>query len=871
MYDDMIAHIKIYIMKRLFIASLMLLFAVSCETLPEEVAQEAQSVTIEFAAPDISYDDAKAVYDAGGHKLQWVGGDQIGCFAEGCTNIRFTNTSDCPTAFTGKIVGSPQSFWFYFPYQTTTSSDPSSIVLNHPSEQNLLAGTFGTNPPMAAQCSASDLTQSVTFHNAGAIVKFNVTSDVARTLVKAEFKGNGNEILAGSYTMDIKSATPVMKMANDGKTVITMNGTVEMQAKSVYSFIVVVPPATYSNGFTVKLTDADGFVVEKVFDNGSLTIARNKAINLSSTIEFNQSTQVAPVNLLMNSLTFSYVENETTKTVTFNIDEDNLIAKASKTGFTDPRALSMAMTYTATAEGKTVTPTITLDQEGGNAAATISRPSSFTANLTVPRTITMAYGDVVKTYTIKLSQLTDSGLPVVYVNTPNGAEITSKDDWMPEEPDDDMEDAYYSYIYIDADGRTNWDGTALSEFENAKCYVKGRGNTTWNWDKKPYAFKLDKKVPVLGMAKHKRWVLLANKIDKTMVRNILTFMIAADCYNDGAGNQQGWNPTGQSVELVLNGVHKGNYLLCEQIKIDSNRINITESKTPTTSTSDQGYLLEGDRYWGNDPTEMLYWTSYRSQTSYAQQYNKNFTYMYGTNYHEGGAQATSGTYKFKWGLKSPDDGDLGENGAGKNTDAYKWINERVTDVEDFIFNTMTTSTPLSEIAQYIHIDSFINYWLVFEMAMNQEPNNPGSCYMYYDNNDGLFHAGPVWDFDWGTYNYSFTDDDLYTNKADHFIVANSLWYCRLLQNTAFQNRVSERWAIIKPMLQATVENVNVLKSYLEVSASYNWNMWTTNTTDHGDPNGEKNTSFSTAINNVYNNAKSRITDLETLISNKRYK
>jgi hypothetical protein len=424
-------------------------------------------------------------------------------------------------------------------------------------------------------------------------------------------------------------------------------------------------------------------------------------------------------------------------------------------------------------------------------------------------------------------------------------------------------------VHIDAEGRTTWDKTALEEFANAKCYVKGRGNTTWNWDKKPYAIKLDKKSPVLGMAKHKRWVLLANKIDKTMMRNKVTFMIAAACYKDGA-TQQGWNPTGQSVELVLNGVHKGNYLLCEQIKVDANRVNIGESKTPATSTSDQGYLLEGDRYWGTDDTEQLWWTSYRSQTQYRQLKNVDFTYLYGTNYYTGGPNTTSGNYKFMWGLKTPDDGDLGENGAGKNTDAFKWINDKVTATEKFIFETMTSSTPLSEISKYIHVDSFINYWLVFEMAMNQELNNPGSVYMYYDNTDGTFHAGPVWDFDWGTYNYNFTDDNLYKNKASHFLVANSLWYCSLIKNTAFQQRVTERWENIKPQLEIVVEHIPELTDYLAKSAEYNWGMWSTKTPDHGDPNGENTTSHSTAAKNIYDNAKSRINDLNKLITNKRY-
>ena len=534
-----------------------------------------------------------------------------------------------------------------------------------------------------------------------------------------------------------------------------------------------------------------------------------------------------------------------------------MTAQANLSGYTNASATRLTLGYKSLVNGEEVAPSITIDGKAYSSTATY--------DLTMPVEIVLSYGDVTKTYTAKLSQLTDTGLPVVYLRTPS--EITSKDIWTP--TSDEVSDEEFCQLYIDADGRNSWDGVAFEDFAEFNCQVKGRGNTTWDWPKKPYAIKLAKKKEVLGMAKHKRWVLLANIIDKSMIRNSVAFMIAKACYNDGTGAQQGWNPSGHCVELVLNGKHLGNYLLCEQIKIDGNRIDIAESDTPTTSTSDQGYLLEIDRYWGNDATEQLYWTSYRKSTSYAQSYNSNYSYMYGTNYYDGGVQVSYGNYKMKFGLKGPDDGDLGENGAGKNTAAYQFIYNKVNDTEKWIFNTMTTSTSLDEIAKYIHVDSYIDYWLTFEVAMNQEPNNPGSVYMYYDPSDGLLHAGPIWDFDYGTYMYDYNDCGLYYNKSSHFILANSIWYCRLLQNTAFQNRVSERWAIIKPLLETMVEQIPTLKSYLATSATYNWSMWTTS--GAGDPNGENSTSYSTAATKIYNNTKSRISDLNTLITNKRYK
>ena len=70
------------------------------------------------------------------------------------------------------------------------------------------------------------------------------------------------------------------------------------------------------------------------------------------------------------------------------------------------------------------------------------------------------------------------------------------------------------------------------------------------------------------MPKHKRWVLLANWMDRTLLRNAVTFETARQIMD--------WAPRGRFVELYLNGKHQGNYYLCEQIKPDENRVDIDE-------------------------------------------------------------------------------------------------------------------------------------------------------------------------------------------------------------------------------------------------------------------------------------------------------
>lgn len=811
------------------------------DDLPEAGAEVAFTAAVE---------NSRAHLDAG--KTAWDADDTIGCFAgDDNANIRFTTSAANLGVFSGVVSGTPQCYRLYYPWSASASISGSVLSASLPAEQQLKEGTYDTTLPMTA--SVQSLDDGVMFRNLCGVLCFTVRSNIDRTLSSLRFAPRADIPVAGAYTVDMDrtDAPEIVMSSSDAAGSVCLTGEVAMTAGTDYRFYVILPPAVYAGGFTVTLADTDGQTADFDADfTADLTVKRSVITEVGKVLEFDSA--AAADRLALTSLSIA------SPAVEFEIDEQARTATASREGFVNPAALKLAAGYAARIGGVDVVPEITVDGKAADAA-------SFTADLSMPVIITLSYakasGEVVESsYTVKFSQLTDTGLPVVYVRTPGGADITDKDNWLPAEPETTQDDDYYSYIYIDADGRSSWVGEAFEDFAKVKCYMKGRGNTTWEWPKKPYAIKLDKKAAVLGMPKHKRWVLLANMIDKSMMRNSVAFLLAKACYDDGTGAQQGWNPSGHSVELVLNGVHRGNYLLCEQIKIDGNRIDIAESKTPTAATSEQGYLLEGDRYWGDDPTEQLYWTSYRAQTSYKQ--SQSGKYIYATNYIDGSA------YKFKWGLKSPDDGDLGENGAGKSTAAYQWINAKVTEVEQWIFNTMTSSTSLAEIASRIDPDSFIDYWLTFEMAMNQELNNPGSVYMYYDPADGLLHAGPVWDFDYGTFDYNYTDWGLYPNKSSHFLVANSLWYCRLLQNTAFQSRVAERWATVKPILEAAVTGIPALQSYLAKSAQYNFGMWSTS--DGGDPNSENSISYSTAAAKISNNAKSRIANLDELITNKRY-
>ncbi|WP_028903319.1 MULTISPECIES: CotH kinase family protein [unclassified Prevotella] len=115
--------------------------------------------------------------------------------------------------------------------------------------------------------------------------------------------------------------------------------------------------------------------------------------------------------------------------------------------------------------------------------------------------------------------------------------------------------------------------------------TKERGNASRQFPKKPYRIKFDKKQNVLDApAKAKKWTLINNYGDKTLMRNLLAFELS---------RRMGlsYTPYGTAVDVLLNGEYKGCYQLCDQIEVNKNRVNIT----------DDSYLIEVDAYAYDEP------------------------------------------------------------------------------------------------------------------------------------------------------------------------------------------------------------------------------------------------------------------------------
>ena len=263
----------------------------------------------------------------------------------------------------------------------------------------------------------------------------------------------------------------------------------------------------------------------------------------------------------------------------------------------------------------------------------------------------------------RLYQLTN--LPTVSIHTLNG-----------EIPYDKVHQIVSQLTIISDDGKH-----ILSE----PGTTRERGNYSRNFDKKPYRIKFDEKQHLLDApAKAKKWTLINNYGDKTLMRNLLAFELSKLL-------GMPYTPFGTSVDVLLNGEYKGCYQLCDQISVNKNRVAITEM-TPRDDSGDAltgGYLIEVDAYANQ---EKSWFSSYK------------------------GTPVT---------IKSPEEDSITVN-------QRQYIQNQ--------FNTMEF-----DIFHYLDRNTFLRHFLVGEMSGNTDTY--WSVYMYKQRGDEMIYTGPVWDFD----------------------------------------------------------------------------------------------------------------------------
>lgn len=244
------------------------------------------------------------------------------------------------------------------------------------------------------------------------------------------------------------------------------------------------------------------------------------------------------------------------------------------------------------------------------------------------------------------------------------------------------------------------------DLDKTDVEVKGRGNTSWQlYDKKGYQIKFSKKTSVLGMDKAKKWVLLANSSDPSMVKNKTSFDLSSKL---GAS----FTPNSQFVDLWIEGDYRGTYEVTDKVEIGSSRVDIDDAT---------GVVSELD-------TEF-----YRTETYSTDRWGRQFT------------------------LKDPDVED--SEAVKGNFDAF------IAKLDKFE-EALDSHAEWDTITGLADVNSIATYYLINEFTANDE-STATSQYWTWNGGSDTLHMGPSWDFDTSMEAQSTSDD--YYFYQDHVI------------------------------------------------------------------------------------------------------
>jgi hypothetical protein len=366
-------------------------------------------------------------------------------------------------------------------------------------------------------------------------------------------------------------------------------------------------------------------------------------------------------------------------------------------------------------------------------------------------------------------------LPVLELSTDGNAPIVSKEDYIK------------GSFALSGAGVTSASGT---------LEVRGRGNSTWAWPKKPYRLKLTNATSLLGMPASRHWVLLANYADKTLMRNDIAFMFS---------NSVGFEYTVRNhyVELNLNGVYQGVYQLTEHIRVDKNRVNIPELKVGDTATDkiSGGYLIEVDFRHAN------WWCQFNPHEDFCVN-GENM--LLKTDYCIASAHGME-----PFCVDTPE---------SLLNDAWKaqrdYITNYIQNTEAALFGPNFTDPDIGY-AAYIDVDSVINYFFVNELLRNVD-GAVSSFYMYKKRGGKLFF-GPVWDFDLAMGNAGYNR----ANMPDGWHIHEKPWFDRMFQDPAFTAKAKARWQQLKAegKLQQIIDYAEARAIWLDKQQQKNFVLW----------------------------------------------
>ncbi len=372
-----------------------------------------------------------------------------------------------------------------------------------------------------------------------------------------------------------------------------------------------------------------------------------------------------------------------------------------------------------------------------------------------------------------------SNLPLFVVDT-YGNEI----------PNEPKTEAHLSIIYTE--GEISFLTNSPNVYDG-QIGIEVRGNGTANLDKVSYLFETqledgeNNNVSLLNFPKENDWVLYGPYIDKSLLRNVLTYELARD---------MGYYASRvQPCELVINGDYLGVYIFMEKIKRDNDRIDLTKFDDPDILPSEGGFLFKIDSWWNPN----IGWQS-ATYTVGNQERKWNYHYLYPK--------------------------------ADEITEAQKsYLKNFVDNFENKLLSLQETGD--AAVYDLIDVENFADYFLINELAKNPDAYRL-STYLHKDaeSEDGRLKLGPVWDYNFGFSNYwdykNVYSGWEYDNNWWDFPDQIPFWWSVLLNDPYFENILKERWAFWRSsMINCAnfTDQITSWESLITPAAERNFARW----------------------------------------------
>ena len=314
--------------------------------------------------------------------------------------------------------------------------------------------------------------------------------------------------------------------------------------------------------------------------------------------------------------------------------------------------------------------------------------------------------------------------------------------------------------------------------------MKTRGYSTWGYEKMPYQIKFDKKQDLFGMGKAKKWILLANYLDGTAVRNKVVFDL---------GEEIGCKYTSQSVfvDLYVNGDYLGVYQLCEKVEIGSSRVDLND---------EFGVVLEMDLKARLDASDIFFTTNRTGKAIVFKDYVTDF--------------------------EETEDPEV----IAKADEVKRYVKDYINRFERLLYSK---DVAWEEISSMIDVDSFARFYLITEFTEEVDATF-ASTFFYMDGQDDVLHCEPLWDYDrcFGLSDeYESGDRASFLKNITVSTDSNRVeWFKHLFSYKEFNDRVNELYdEVAKDVFSSERVNAKVdgYQSEIWDSLMMNYTRWRT--------------------------------------------